>query len=146
MTEHPARRNYQRLGPDDCWPWLGRLDYRGYGLIGGGKNRQRSHRAAYEDQIGPIPTGLWVLHRCDNPACCNGAHLFLGTNLDNIQDKLAKQRQATWAVMPQAKLDADQVRAIRVDQRPHREIARDYEISRPNISRLKAGLRYRSVE
>jgi hypothetical protein len=52
----------------------------------------RSHRAAWKLTHGPIPDGLQVLHRCDNPPCCNPAHLFLGTQQDNIADMHKKGR------------------------------------------------------
>ncbi len=52
----------------------------------------RAHRASWQISFGPIPDGLQVLHTCDNPPCCNPAHLFLGTQLDNIYDMCAKGR------------------------------------------------------
>ena len=138
-SEHPARKNYRELGPDDCWPWLGRLDHDGYGMFGWA---HKAHRAAYEDQVGPIPSGLCVLHRCDNRACCNGAHLFLGTNLDNLADMRAKGRQAQ---LINAKLTPEQVQVIRADSRSSYELALVYGIDRRNISRVKARVTYRSV-
>lgn len=80
----------------DCWEWTA---YRGNG--GPGKNYGKlgiegrihfAHRIAWELTYGPIPDGSRVLHRCDNPPCCNPAHLFLGTLSDNMQDMWDKQR------------------------------------------------------
>jgi hypothetical protein len=81
-------------GANGCWRWLGgqtrpggygRL-YLGEGFVG------VAHRISWEIHVGPIPDGLRVLHRCDNPPCCNPEHLFLGTSHDNTQDALRKGR------------------------------------------------------
>ncbi len=75
-----------------CWEWLGnRLPY-GYGHIKIEGKQIKAHRWSYEYINGPIPNGLLVLHRCDNPPCVRPDHLFLGTHSDNILDALAKGR------------------------------------------------------
>jgi len=73
---------------------------------------QASH-VAYELMVGPIPPGLHVLHRCDNPPCVNPVHLFLGTNLDNIKDKMAKKRYPHGEAHAATKLTESQVKDIR---------------------------------
>lgn len=87
------------IADDACWPWSAGRDADGYGkfAIGlGGKKQQhiRAHRFAYEQFIGPIPDGMVVCHRCDNPPCVRPDHLFLGTPLDNNNDKVSKGRHA----------------------------------------------------
>lgn len=71
-------------------------DAGGYGVIGIYKGSLhttvQAHRKAWEDEHGPIPPGMKVLHRCDNPPCVNVDHLFLGTQADNIADMIAKGR------------------------------------------------------
>jgi hypothetical protein len=80
-------------GPDACWPWQGGRKVKGYGRLMRDYKDLQSHRVAWEETFGPIPDGLQVLHHCDNPPCCNPAHLFLGTPGDNVRDMVAKGRQ-----------------------------------------------------
>lgn len=81
----------------DCWLWTG-ARVRGYGQFSlGDHQRVYSHRFSYSLAYGPILDGLNVLHHCDNPPCVRPDHLFLGTDLDNMQDKVAKGRAATGA-------------------------------------------------
>lgn len=77
-----------------CWEWQGyRMEgKRPYGKTRYDGKRQYAHRIAWGLTYGPIPAGLLVLHTCDNPPCCNPAHLFLGTHRDNIHDALNKGR------------------------------------------------------
>ena len=81
--------------PSQCWEWTGRIETTGYAYISWQGRPRRAHRLAYELTNGRIPDGLVVMHRCDNKRCCNPAHLQLGTQADNIADKVSKHRQAT---------------------------------------------------
>jgi hypothetical protein len=84
-----------RLGNDECWGWNGSTSTWGYGKIsagGRGGKLKDAHRVSWAIHNGPIPSGLWVLHTCDNPPCTNPRHLFLGTPLDNVRDMRAKGR------------------------------------------------------
>jgi hypothetical protein len=82
--------------PDECWEWQGaRCDKLPYGKCGGSPNtgpRTMAHRKAWALIYGPIPAGMLVLHRCDNPPCCNPAHLYLGTHKDNYRDMASRGR------------------------------------------------------
>lgn len=76
-----------------CLEWQGCRDAHGYGQISVVHGRKTStHRAAWLVAHGDIPDGLWVLHHCDNPPCCEPSHLFLGTPADNTADMVAKGR------------------------------------------------------
>lgn len=82
-------------GPDDCWNWQEESrDGKGYGAILFRKKIVKAHRVAWIITNGEIPDGLFVLHKCDNRACCNPNHHFLGTNMDNVLDMMAKDRCA----------------------------------------------------
>jgi len=78
-------------GPKACWPYTGCL-HKGYGLVKRQGKRIFAHRLAWEYENGPIPAGLHCLHRCDNPPCCNPAHLLLGTHADNMEEKALRGR------------------------------------------------------
>jgi len=77
----------------DCWFWIGsKHSSKGYGSFRL-KKPIKAHRASWILYKGEIPENLHVLHKCDNPLCVNPDHLFLGTNADNVKDKVAKKRQ-----------------------------------------------------
>lgn len=93
-------------GPDACWPWKSvkaerKRIYASFlaSKVGGEAKFMDAHKFAWELVNGPVPEGLNVCHRCDNPICCNPKHHFLGTNADNMQDMVCKGRDR-WGSSP----------------------------------------------
>lgn len=134
-----------------CWLWTAGIS----GRTGAGPAKRRptisyrgkrcdvGSRVSHLIYKGPIPEGLFVLHKCDVPLCVNPDHLWLGNNSDNMRDMVAKgrapSRKNTGARPPlRAKLTEDIVRAIRADLRPSDKVADAYSISRSTINRIRA--------
>ena len=142
-------RLWSRAEPvGDCLVWQGARAWGGYGLLmWNGERRRRAHRVAYELTHGPIPIGLHVLHRCDNPPCIRPEHLFLGTQTDNMYDRIAKGRGMLRPPVrdqkgthnPAATLDDRSVRAIRslaVQGVLHRIIASAFGVNKRTIGNV----------
>lgn len=114
FEENWQRRFWDKVLFDDtCWECDGGATPKGYGVcctkaMTGRPKQQYAHRLSWEMARGPIPDGLKVLHQCDNPRCVRPAHLFLGTQVDNMRDCAAKGRHR-----PNARLTPEQVEQIR---------------------------------
>lgn len=109
-----------RKGAEDaCWPWTGRTDDGGYGLVSYADKSRRASHVAWLFTYGSWPR-LQVLHSCDNPSCLNPKHLFEGTQLDNMRDRNAKGRapDQRGEAGPGARLTARQVAEIRKKYKP----------------------------
>lgn len=121
-----------------CLEWTAATNGR-YGVI---KSSDRphpwilAHRVAYELHYGPIPAGLYVMHKCDNPKCVNFEHLSVGTRKENMADMVQKGRQRKSAF---SESDLSQIMEMRVKGLTQREIAMTYGVSRPLISLLLSG-------
>lgn len=141
--ERAIARFWSLVVPDGtCLTYTGKTTKKGYARIKVGGRMTYAHRLAYELVNGPIPGGLDVLHRCDNPPCVNYGHLYAGTNSDNIKDRMARGRSAhiTGASHPSSKLTAEQVLAIRTRYAAggisQPALGREYDISQSHVGRL----------
>ena len=151
----------QSGGPDACWPWTGAC--KRYGVlardVSQGKKHAQAHRVAWELTNGPIPDGLYVLHHCDNPPCCNPAHLFLGTQEDNMRDcrdkgrlgprkGLTSENAAKGERNASAKLTEAQVVEIRrlaASNTRAYVIAKQFDVTPTQISRIVARVCWKHV-
>ena len=113
-----------------CIVWTGSTSKKGYGKLVHMQKDYRAHRLAYELAYGAIPDGLCVCHRCDNRACINPAHLFLGTHADNIadRDRKGRNKQCRGEQQGHSKLTDDAIIAILADCRTASEIANAYGV------------------
>jgi len=137
-----------KRGPDECWPWIGAKQRAGYGHFRNqaGKTVTAS-RFAYEFANGPIAAGMHVLHRCDNRACVNPAHLFLGTHNENMADMVAKKRHTFGENNKHNKITEVQARtilALKGRARPV-ELAREYGIGAGAIHAIWRGDAWRHI-
>lgn len=141
-------------GPDECWPWTGSQNGRGYGRLNFEGYYDQAHRASWRIHRGEIPAGKNVLHTCDNTLCVNPNHLFLGNQQDNVDDCIAKGRFRAGS-NPQrgeysacALLNDDKVREIRrllEEGHKHKDIAEWFNVARPTITNIAMGTRWRHV-
>lgn len=133
-------------GPDACWPWTRGRSTDGYGRVYPPRKgvAKAAHRVAYEQANGPIPEGAEVLHFCDNPPCCNPAHLSVGSHAENMKEMGQRGRASSGPAHPRTKLTDEQVteaRRMREGGALNREIADRFGVTQPYISRLTRGLR-----
>ena len=125
-----------------CWLWTGAKKDTGYGAMKIKGVLVIAHRMAYELFCGPIPSGMFVCHKCDVRSCCNPVHLFLGTNADNMQDKKQKGRahRLRGEANARSKLtnqDIDEIRRRHSEgKESSSELAREFEVSTAHIRKI----------
>jgi hypothetical protein len=139
--------------PNGCWEFNGARDYNGYGLIRFNTKVTRASRVAYEVWVGEIPSGLCVLHKCDNPCCVNPNHLFIGTLKDNSQDSWNKGRGRAPGIKGERntvceKYDYDivkEVRQLHIEGTSQREISRRFNIPPTSVFNIVRHKSYKGV-
>ena len=141
-----GRRNRRpikyEISRNDCWNCISHYKLNGYPMIRINKKHTRMSRYIYEQSFGEITNGMNILHSCDNPACINLKHLRLGTQQDNMNDKVKRDRFSHTSGCKgeshgMSKLTQIQVDEIRKDTRSLRTIAKDYGVSNPQIGNIK---------
>lgn len=135
----------ERPGPLDtpCWEWTGRRSPDGYGMLKYEGWNQGTHRLMYRVEVGDIPAGMSILHRCDNPPCINPAHLRPGTQRDNVQDMHEKGRGRA-----RRGLSDSQVRQIRSLVRggmKQSEVVKIMGVDSGTVSRIVNRVLYRDI-
>ena len=157
-------RFWSKVAPEalsGCWLWHGAVNPRGYGSFGLNGRTVLAHRHAYELTTGPIPTGLFLLHRCDVPACVNPDHLHVGTHAENMTEMTSRGRSGVGdrnssrrhprsrprgERVGTAKLSAVEVEEIRelrgVSQR---EIARRYGVDQSTVHHVVSGKTWKAA-
>lgn len=136
--------------PSACWNWLGGKDKDGYGFFYLEGKAIIASRFVYELLNGPIPKGLIICHRCDNPSCCNPNHIFAGTHSDNAHDAYNKGRRcAIGRKNGRAVLTEQDVLDIRSSIQNGTattgQIAKQYRIGQPQVFRIIQHKRWQHI-
>lgn len=124
---------------DECWPWNASLDSKGYGQIKVNGKPMRAHRLSYIIYRGEIPEGYCICHQCDIPECINPWHLFVGTQQENMTDKVSKGRQLPGEKHPNSKLTQLQVDEIRKKTMSSKDMAIKYGVTISAIHKILSG-------
>jgi hypothetical protein len=149
MTSEVAVRFWDKVNissDDACWEWKAAINVSGYGWFSYLTRSTTAHRvsAHLNGLIEDIKSPLHVLHKCDNRKCCNPNHLFVGTNTDNVKDRVAKNRSGNKPMYGEsngmAKLSNDAIKTIRglyfAANFSQSQLAKMYGVRQPHISRI----------
>lgn len=147
--ESLVRRFWQKVdvrSPDECWNWTARAKHDfGYGCINSGRgNLYKSHVVALALHLGGVPDGAYVLHSCDNPSCCNPAHLRVGDHAENAED-MRKRKRLVGKTGPldrsrcARKLTIDDAQSIKRSEKNPDELAVLFGVTRHTVANVLSG-------
>ncbi len=130
-----------RRGPNECWPWLAGVfrERGGYGAFRHNGKATGAHRVALALSGGRAPAGAVVRHACDNPICCNPAHLLIGTHGDNVADKVSRGRQLRGERVSTHILTNEDVAFIRASALSQSALARMFGVSQVCVCNARTG-------
>lgn len=138
--------------PSTCWQWTGATVPDGYGILSNPDTRRpvRAHVFSYELHIGPIPAGLQVLHKCDNPPCVNPKHLYAGTHARNMKDASERKRfpNRKGEKHPRVKLTEEKVRTIwqrLKNGESMKALGKEYRVAEITIWHIRKGNSWRHL-
>ena len=131
---------------DGCWEWTGYKRRHGYGGIGYTGTLMSVHVLSYWIHKGPIPSGMCVLHSCDNPCCFNPEHLRLGTSRDNVDDMVAKKRHQHGVSHWHTVLTENQVLEIKQSTLSSHAQAKLHGVSRSCIQDIRKGRNWNHLQ
>lgn len=135
---------------ESCWIWKGYVNDMGYGIAGVRGTWYRAHRLSYEIFIGPITKGLMILHSCHNRCCVAPHHLRIGTNIDNMQDKIESDRQPRGSRHYNTHLTENDVRHIRYLRQEKGwslyDLAKKYDVNYVTIHNIVYALTWAHVD
>lgn len=128
---------------EGCWLWTGTTTSKGYGYLKIGRKNMLAHRLSYMWNTGPIPDGLFILHRCDTPACIRPDHLYVGDNSRNTRDFFERGPKGR-----RKKLTPEEVREIRRGKgtMTQTKIAQVFGVTPQTIGRILSGKRWGWLE
>jgi len=133
---------------DECWEWQAHTHEKGYGQFKLDGQMRWAHRVARELCGGPIPDDYYVLHECDNPACVNPNHLYVGDQQDNMDDMVERGRSNEGEEHQNSKLTEDDVKEMldKADDETNTALADEYGVHRSTVSEIVNGKRWSHLQ